>query len=278
MEVWQVREKSIIENTPFAITKESLVKDFHKLGLYEGMTVIVHASLSKIGWVCGGLVAVIQALMDVVTPSGAIVMPPHSGDFSDPTYWGNPAVPKEWWSIIKETMPAYEPAITPTRGIGVIAEAFRTFPGVIRSAHPTSSFSAWGKHAELITNNHAIDYPLGDNSPLARIYDLDGWVLLLGAGYGSNTSFHLSEYRVLGAKSFVAGAPLIEKGQRVWKQFKDIELNTDIFPEIGADFEKEAKINSDVIGLAESKIFKQKEAVDYAEKWLIRRKSRTYVV
>jgi aminoglycoside 3-N-acetyltransferase len=37
---------------------------------------------------------------------------------------------------------------------------------------------------------------LGNGSPLARIYDLDGYVLLLCVPYTSNTSFHLAEYRL----------------------------------------------------------------------------------
>lgn len=76
------------------ITKESLVKDFILLGLNKGMTVIVHSSLSSIGWVCGGAVSIIQALMDVITPEGTIIMPTHSSDLSDPSQWGNLPVPQ----------------------------------------------------------------------------------------------------------------------------------------------------------------------------------------
>src|SRR5690349_7103098 len=57
------------------------------------------------------------------------------------------------------------------------------------------SFAAWGRHALPITANHALDYGLGEHSPLARLYDLDGSVLLLGVGYERRTSLHLAEYR-----------------------------------------------------------------------------------
>nr|WP_272917463.1 AAC(3) family N-acetyltransferase [Pontibacillus yanchengensis] len=44
----------------------------------------------------GGAVAVIQALMDVITEDGTIVMPTQSEDLMDPSKCRNPPVPKDW--------------------------------------------------------------------------------------------------------------------------------------------------------------------------------------
>lgn len=137
-------EATAIANADGPRTRESLAADLRGLGLQAGMTVIVHSSMSALGWVCGGPVAVVQALMDVVTEEGTIVMP------------------------------AFDPRVTPSRWMGRIAETFRTWPGVLRSDHPMDSFCAWGRRAGLITAGHSLDYGLGEGSPLARIYDLDG--------------------------------------------------------------------------------------------------------
>jgi aminoglycoside 3-N-acetyltransferase len=75
-------------------TVDSLAAEFRRLGLKEGMTVIVHSSLSSLGFVCGGPVAVVQALMKVVTEEGTLVMPAFSPDYSDPSRWDNPPVPE----------------------------------------------------------------------------------------------------------------------------------------------------------------------------------------
>ena len=102
-------ELNTIQNIPSPRTRESLASDLRALGLSRGMIVIVHSSLSAIGWVSGGSVAVVQALMDVLTPAGTLVMPTHTGDLSDPSFWQNPPVPETWWDIIRDTMPAFEP-------------------------------------------------------------------------------------------------------------------------------------------------------------------------
>lgn len=260
-------ETDTVQNTPTPRTRESLAHDLKTLGLQAGMTAIVHSSLSALGWVSGGSIAVVQALMDVLTLDGTLVMPTHSGDYSDPSQWHYPPVPEDWWPIIRATMPAFDPAIAPTRSMGRIVETFRTWPNVKRSSHPQVSFAAWGKHADFITADHSLDHSLGDRSPLARIYDLDGWVLLLGVPYGNNTSFHLGEYRAGKNRSMVQGAPIIEFGQRVWKEFNDIQWDANRFDELGADFEKADPIKIARVGSAESRLFSQRSAVDFVQEW-----------
>jgi aminoglycoside 3-N-acetyltransferase len=272
IDFWGVKtmsEEQVIDKSPFVVTKDVLVNDLKKLGVAEGMVLLVHSSLSSMGWVNGGPVTVVQALMEVVTSSGTIVMPTHSSDYSDPAKWMCPPVPSEWWETIRNTMPAFDPKVTPTRGMGKIPECFRTFDGILRSNHPAVSFAAWGRYASFITENHALDYGLGEQSPLARIYDLDGYVLLLGVEYDRNTSFHLAEYRVPNPKVTTEGAPVLEGNQRVWKTYKEIEFNSDHFVEIGESFEKECEVSKGNIGIAHARLFKQRKCVDFAYRWML---------
>lgn len=268
------KEFDIVNGTPAPRTRASLAGDLKSLGLEPGMAVIVHTALSKLGWVSGGAVAFIQALMDALTPEGTLVMPAHSGSMSDPVHWCNPPVPLEWQQTIRDTMPAFEPEITPTGSIGTVPEVFRNFPGVLRSNHPAVSFTAWGKHAVQVTSGHSLDYSLGDRSPLARLYELDGYVLLIGVGHDRNTSLHLCEYRSGVRPAQKQGAPVLENGVRVWKEYDDYDIDSDDFPPIGEAFEQAHAIRRGLVGSAECRLIRLRELVDFGTNWFLSRSSQ----
>ena len=127
-------EKNTIKKTGLApITTSSLTLDLKKLGLKKDDIILTHSSLSSLGWVSGGAIAVINAIISILENAGTLVMPSHSSGISEPSLWENPPVPESWWQKIRDSMPAYNTKMTQSRGMGVIAEVFRSYPKVIRS-------------------------------------------------------------------------------------------------------------------------------------------------
>ena len=266
-------EGKVVQKTEVPATIDSLQADFRALGVRSGMVLLVHSSLSGMGWICGGAVAVIIALQEVLGETGTLVMPAHSTDLTEPSQWQNPPVPESWWSVIRATLPAYQPDLTPTRSMGIIAETFRKQKGVLRSAHPHHSFCAYGHHASNITDNHSLEFGLGEGSPLARIYDLGGFVLLLGVEHDSNTSMHLAEYRATFATKCIIqeGAPISTAGSRRWTTFENVDLDSSDFEQIGEDFlcsDVRHEVHRGKVGLANCQLMPQRAVVDFAVDWL----------
>lgn len=253
-------------------TLPSISADLAALGVQPGTVLVVHSSLKSMGWVNGGAVAVILALEQVLGVEGTLVMPTHTADNSDPANWVNPPVPESWWETIRATMPAYDPALTPTFHMGAIPETFRKQTGVLRSMNPDASFSAWGKHAHQITGDHALFPLFGEQSPLARVYDRDGWILLLGVGHHNNTSLHFAESRArISHRTIHLGSPMMIDGVRQWVAFDDIDWDDSGFVELGADFARETGLQrKGRIAHADSLLMPQRALVDYAVAWLER--------
>lgn len=141
------------------------------LGVRPGGVLLVHTSFRAVRPVRDGPAGLIAALRSALGAAGTLVMPSWTGNDDEP----------------------FDPASTPADAdLGVVAETFRRQPGVLRSDHPMA-FAAAGPEAELITADPLPLPPHLPASPVGRVYDLDGQVLLLGVDHTANTTLHLAE-------------------------------------------------------------------------------------
>lgn len=257
-------EHDIIRNTRSPVTYDRLREDLQKLGVRSGDILFVHSSLSAIGWVCGGQVAVCNALLDTVGRDGTIVMPAHTPGNSDPAEWEAPPVPAAWHDTVRETMPPFDKDKAPSEGVGKIAECFRHYPGTLRSDHPQTSFCAGGKDAAYITEEHALTPQFGDDSPVGKGLRLNAKVLLIGVGYDRCSALHYAE-TMLAKETVKMGASVLENGKTTWKWFDDTDFDSDRFPAIGSAFETQTElVKNGLIGQAECRLFPMQEAIEFA--------------
>ncbi|MFF8288633.1 aminoglycoside N(3)-acetyltransferase [Streptomyces sp. NPDC016309] len=247
-----------------------------ELGVEPGGFLLVHASLRAVGPVAGGAEAVLRALRAALGPDGTVVVPAFTARNSDTS-----AVYRERVrglgaaerAAVRAAMPPYDAETMPCdEGLGVLPEVVRTSPGALRSAHPQTSFAALGAYAEKVVSGHRPDCHLGEDSPLARLYDLRGRILLLGAGFGSCTAFHLGEYRVARPPRRMYRCVVRDGGARRWWPYEDVALDDGDFAELGADLERSGggTVRTGRVGAARCRLLGVAEAVDFARLWLAR--------
>lgn len=180
-------------------SQRELTVQLRELGVQRGGVLLVHTSFRALRPVEGGPEGLITALLEALGPEGTLVMPAWTGDDQTP----------------------FDRTLTPAAtDLGVTAETFRRRPGVLRSDHPFA-FAAIGPGAARILGDPLPLPPHIPASPVGRVYEQDGQVLLLGVGHEANTTLHLAElmggapYRV--PKSITVlrdGAPLrVEYGE-----------------------------------------------------------------
>jgi aminoglycoside 3-N-acetyltransferase len=252
------------------VTTQDLVEGLARVGVAAGDVVIVHSSLSAFGHVIGGAQACVSALLEVLTPAGTLVVPTHTPENSDPDAFRFPPVPSRARALWREHYPAFDPLRSPCNTyMGVIAELARTQPGAVRSDHPLLSFCAVGRHAQAITASHPLDDGMGERSPLARIYELDGKILLMGVDHDSNSSLHLAEARAGLAKAERQQTALIEQGRRRWVEYQDRDWDDALLMQIGAELERAHSHGDTQLGAARLRLFSQRTAVDFATAWFV---------
>jgi aminoglycoside 3-N-acetyltransferase len=162
------------------INKQKLIENLLLIGLKKGDSVLVHSSMSKIGFVNGGPETVIKALTEVIGNEGTLLFPtfPAKGRNKDHL----------------EINPFFDIKNTPSQ-MGAITEHFRKMKGVLRSFHPTDPIAALGPLAEYYTNSHYDQLtPYNANSPFRKLCEKNGKILMLGTTLnGACTNLHTLE-------------------------------------------------------------------------------------
>ena len=257
------------------ITRSRLVSDLKKLGFTSGETLMLHVSVKSIGWIVGGPDMVIQALLDVLGREGTLMMYIASeeplGHFED---WS-----EEWKGAYLDECPPFDPDHSRAlRAWSILTEYLRTWPGASKSNHPEARIAAVGAKAKWITSEHPLKYGYGLGSPLAKLCEIGGKVLLLGAPLDTLTILHHAEHIAAIADKRIERFkwPMMVSGKRQWVEIEQYDTSTgivdwpegDYFTKISEEYLKLNRCKIGVVGAARSHLFDAKDLTDFAVSWL----------
>lgn len=249
--------------------------DLRQLGLAPGQTVMLHVSVRAIGWVVGGPDVVIRALLDVLTPQGTLMM-----------YVGWEEAPyelAEWPEDRRRAYlaecPPFDPATSRARrGYSILTEYLRTWPGARRSDHPEASVAAVGSRAGWITADHPLQYAYGPGTPLAKLCEVGGQVLLLGSPLSAITLLHHAEHlaQVPNKRIEHFRMPIRRDGRRVWVEIEEFDTGSgivdweggDYFEAIARDCLASGRGRTGQVGAASSVLFDAADLVGFAVPWM----------
>ncbi|MDC0673125.1 aminoglycoside 3-N-acetyltransferase [Nannocystis radixulma] len=254
------------------VTQETLARECAELGVEPGDTLMVHASLRAVGEVLGGPDALIEAILAAVGPDGTMMMYIGSPSPLDDTGRGIYSAADE--AFIAEHCPPFDPYRTrANREFGALAEFFRGHPRVRCSANAGMRMAAVGARADLLTRDHAASYGMGAGSPLERLCQAGGKLLLLGSDPDNTTLLHYAEAvaPIEGKRVARVRVPVLADGARVWLDVEEFDSANGIkdwperfFADIVERFVAAGHARSGPIGAAHSHLIPAQALVDYA--------------
>jgi aminoglycoside 3-N-acetyltransferase len=221
-----------------ARSKIEILGALRELGVERGQVLLVHTAFSRVGPVEGGPVGLIEALEEALGPEGTLVMPSMSDEDDVP----------------------FDPEATPCRSMGIVAETFWRLPGVLRSNSP-HAFAARGAQAARITAPHPVDVPHGLDSPVGRVYELDGQVLLLGVGHDANTTVHLAETLAEMRYLVPKYATVLDSGRPVRREYEELDHCCENFALLDEWLASAGRQRRGLVGHGEARLMRSRHVV-----------------
>ena len=161
-------------------TKEDIFSQLKAMGAPRDRVVLMHSSLRLIGAVEGGATALLDALIDYFTAEGGL--------FCIPTH--------TWRNIGREiTLDMSDPHTC----LGAFSDLAAQDARAVRTENPTHSMAVFGDRARVaafVGDERTVISGTAPNSCYGKLYDLGGYVLLVGVSHNRNTYLHSVDERI----------------------------------------------------------------------------------
>lgn len=264
-----------MDAVPTYHTRASLRADLARLGVRAGDTVFLHAAMRAVGPILNGPEILAYALLDAVGVNGTIMVYTNWDTLHEGLLDHTGRVLPEW----RDHVPGFDPqASRAIRINGIIAETVRTMHGARRSGNPAASMAAIGRDADWLTANHPQDYGYGNGSPLAKLVETEGRVLMIGAPWRKCTLIHHAEHLARIPDKLVVKyeVPFSAPHGTVWRFIEEYETDDPVHPalpvdhieRIVTDFVAAGNGLRGLVGSASSLLMDAKPLVAFAVEWL----------
>ncbi len=241
------------------VLPDELSEGFVRLGLSEGDSVMMHASLESFGIVEGGAAMILHRLLGIVGKKGTLLMPTFTSVTRHSNTHDNYAKPGCWCEGKEDRHIPFIPELQPDKKIGAIAHRLCSWPSSRRSRHPAYSFVAVGKHRDELVREYALQDPL---FPVRKFLKEDPFVLTIGVGFDQVTSIHLAEEEKLPFKFVKERALTVSSNGQVWVEVISLGCGggfDKLRPHLSPKDVKETKI-----GLAQARVYSMKQPIESA--------------
>ena len=187
----------------------------------------------------GGPQGLIEALRAALGDGETLVMPSMTDDVDQP----------------------FDPRSTPCPAMGVTADSFWRLSGVLRSDSP-HAFAAVGPLAERITAPHPLSPPHGPDSPVGRVHELGGYVLLVGVGHDANTTVHLAEHMAGVRYRRRKHVTIMQGGVPTRFKYEEIDHRCERFALVDGWLDERTLQRRGIVGLADARLVPARAVVD----------------
>ncbi len=155
------------------LLKTDIMKQLQVFQKAKGRVVSVHASLKAVGAIDGGGDTLLSALIEFFTAEGGLL-----------------CVPTHTWDTFVYDRRKNQSCT------GVLSCLAAGRPDAVRTLHPSHSMAVFGEAErvmEFVKDEETATTPAGPDGCYGKLYDEDGYVLLIGVGHEKNTFLHCVE-------------------------------------------------------------------------------------
>jgi aminoglycoside 3-N-acetyltransferase len=235
------------------IARSTLLGQLKSLGVCEGATLMVHASLRRTGPIDGGADALLDSLFEAIGPDGTLVMPLGADDDEPFDARSSPAEDE----------------------LGVLPEVFRKRPETQVNDHAAARFGASGAGAHHLLEPIPLHDYYGTGSVLSRFTEQDGLVLRLGADADTVTLTHYAEYLadIPNKRRVRIGYERADSGEQWIEGLDDSHgiadwSGGDYFPQILVDYLAAGNGSIGPVGNCDAELIAGKSFVAFAKHWI----------